>query len=237
MDVINHISKDQNFPDAELTMPKGHDYHPGSKYYCNGPRMHEFLQEMYREVLAKYDTITVGEMPLQSDVKEIIRTVGTNAGELNMIFIFDIVDIDNDIGGRFSYKSFNASDIAAITTRWQLAMLEHDGWNSLFLENHDSPRSVTRYTDDSDTWREKGAKLLALMQATLAGTLYVYQGEEIGMRNVPASWDPSVEYRDIESINFWNKTKRLFGDDPEALKYARHILHRKARDHSRTPMQ
>ena len=88
--------------------------------------------------------------------------------------------------------------------RLQRLMLERDGWNSLFVENHDQPRSVSRYTNDSDEWREVGAKLLCMLQTTLAGTLYVYQGEEIGMRNVPPSWGPE-EYKDIESINFFKK--------------------------------
>ena len=83
-------------------------------------------------------------------------------------------------------------------------MLERDGWNSVFIENHDQPRSVSRYTDDSDEFREYGSKLLCLMQTTLAGTLYVYQGQEIGMRNVPESWDPS-EYKDVWSINLVQK--------------------------------
>lgn len=115
-------------------------------------------------------------------------------------------------------------------------MTDHDGWNSVFLENHDNPRSVSRYCDDSDAYREYGAKLLALMQTTLSGTLFVYQGEEIGVRNMPKSWDVS-EYKDIESINFWAKTKKLYGNDPERLSQERKVLEMKARDHARTPMQ
>ena len=93
MDVINMISKDQRFPDAAEVLGPGHDYHPGGAYYVNGPRMHEFLKEMNREVLSKYDAITVGEMPGVSDIDEVLRSVGSRAGELNMIFIFDIVDV------------------------------------------------------------------------------------------------------------------------------------------------
>ena len=204
MDVINLISKVQTFPDAVNAVP-GHKYAPGDKYFANGPRLHEWLQDLNREVLSQYDAMTVGEMPFVRDANEIIRVVGADRGELNMIFSFDLVDIDNVPGDfKFTLHPWNAIDLKKIINRLQRLMLERDGWNSVFCENHDQPRSVSRYTDDSDEWREKGAKLLCLMQTTLAGTLFVYQGEEIGMRNVPTSWGPE-EYKDIESINFWKK--------------------------------
>ena len=221
--------------------------------------MHEYLHGVYKNVLSKYDTITVGEMPavvsgalipslmagetdlenIQSDINEIIRTVGAKAEELNMIFIFDIVDIDNlpSSGTKFSLYDWKLKDLKRIVTKWQRAMIDHDGWNSVFVENHDQPRSVSRYTDDSDEFRDKGAKLLALMQTTLSGTLFVYQGEEFGMRNVPKSWDPEVDYKDIESINLWKKYKKMYPDDPEKLNECRTILQRKARDNARTPVQ
>ena len=238
MDVINLISKDQSFPDAEPVLGSDKKYHPGGKYYVNGPRMHEYLQEIKRKVLTPHNAITVGEMPGISDINEIIRTVGTKNGELNMIFIFDIVCID-DIPGkvRMTLQRWTVKDIRRIVNKWQLAMLEHDGWNSVFVENHDNPRSVSRYTDDSDSYRTYGATLLALMQTTLSGTLFVYQGEELGMRNVPRSWDPEEDYKDIESINFWKKSKELYGHDPERLAEERKVLEKKARDHARTPMQ
>lgn len=238
MDVINLISKDQRFPDAEPVNGPDVKYPPGTKYYVNGPRMHEYIQEIHQKVLAKHGAVTVGEMPCVSDINEIIRTVGKKSGELNMIFIFDIVNVDNAPGlGRMTWRDWTARDISQIITKWQKAMIEHDGWNSVFVENHDNPRSVSRYCDDSDTYREHGAKLLALMQITQNGTLFVYQGEELGMRNVPKSWDIDTEYKDIESINFWQATKSLHAADPERLAEARRILQRKARDHARTPMQ
>lgn len=204
MDVINLISKVQTYPDAENTVP-GHTYQPGDKFFANGPRLHKFLQEINKEVLSKYDAMTVGEMPFVRDSEEIIRVVGATRNELNMIFSFDLVDIDNVPGDfKFTLHPWNAVDLKKIINRLQRLMLERDGWNSVFCENHDQPRSISRYTDDSDEWREYGAKLLCLMQTTLAGTLFVYQGEEIGMRNVPTSWRPE-EYKDIESVNFWKK--------------------------------
>lgn len=201
MDVINHISKVQSFPDAEVTVPDS-KYQPGYKYFANGPRLHEFLKEIYDKVLKKHDAMTVGEMPFVHDEKEILRVVGAQEHELNMIFIFAIVEIDSQPGRRMTLKEWNAKDLRGIVNRWQRVMIDNDGWNSVFVENHDNCRSVSRYTNDSDEYRELGAKLLALMQTTLSGTPYVYQGEELGMRNMPPSF-PIEEYKDIESINFY----------------------------------
>ena len=230
----------QSFPDAEPNLGPEAQFHIGSAYFANGPRMHEYLRELHDKVLSRYDTITVGEMPFVTDVDEIMRTVGADARELNMIFIFDIVNLDMVPGTTpFTVHPFDASDISRIVSSWQLEMKKHDGWGALFVENHDQPRSVSRYVDDSDMWREKGAKLLALMQSTLAGTLYIYQGEELGMRNVPWTWDPAEEYKDILSQNFWNESLARYGDgkDPEKLDHVRKILVKKARDHARTPFQ
>ena len=235
MDVINLISKVPGYPDADIVLGRGHKYQPGLKYFVNGPRLHEYLREMHREVLSKYDTLTVGEMPGVSDEKEILQAVGANAGELRMIFIFDLVDIDKP-NVRMALKPWDVKEMKSIITRWQRVMIENDGWNSIFIENHDNPRSVTRYADDSDEWRAAGAKLLALMQTTLGGTLFVFQGEEIGMRNAPISW-PIEEFKDIESINYWKKCLDLYSEDKDQLAYGRKIIDMKARDHSRTPMQ
>lgn len=235
MDVINLISKVPSYPDADIVLGRGHKYQPGLKYFVNGPRLHEYLQEMNREVLSKYDAITVGEMPGVSDDKEILQTVGADAGELRMIFIFDLVDIDKP-NVRMALKHWDVKEMKSIITRWQRIMIENDGWNSIFIENHDNPRSVTRYTDDSDEWRATGAKLLALMQTMLGGTLFIYQGEEIGMRNAPTTW-PIEEFKDIESINYWKKCLDIYSEDQEQLAHGRKIIDMKARDHSRTPMQ
>ena len=249
MDVINLISKDQRFPDADQTIVnatsgdaagnKGGSakYHPGWKWYVNGPRMHEYLRELKKEILEPYKAVTVGEMPGVSDIDEIIKTVGQKDGELSMIFIFDVVDLDNVPGqGRMALRDWEVRDLVKPIEKWQNMMIEWEGWNSIFIENHDNPRSVSRFCDDSDEWREKSAKLLALMQTTLSGTIFIYQGEEIGMRNMPKDWD-IAEYKDIESINYWKKSLELHGNNTEALKKARGVLDTKARDHARTPMQ
>lgn len=187
MDVINHISKVQTFPDAPVVAP-GHKYQPGHKYFANGPRMHEWLVDLNRKVLSKYgETITVGEMPFVDDEKEIIRTVGASAEELRMIFIFDMVGIDNG-HWRMTLQDWKPKDLKRIISKWQNFMIDNDGWNSVFWENHDNPRSISRYCDDSEKYRELSAKLLAMMHSTLSGTPYVYMGQELGMRNIPKSW-------------------------------------------------
>lgn len=238
MDVINMISKDQNFLDAEPVLGPELQYHPGGKYYVNGPRMHEYLQEIKREVLSKHDVITVGEMPAIDDIDEVLQTVGSKNGELNMIFIFDLVDIDNELGKtRFELRPWTVKMLGQSITKWQKVMIEHDGWNTVFCENHDNPRSVSHFANDSETHRYYGAKLLALMQTTLSGTLFVYQGEELGMKNMPEEWDIEAHYKDIVSINFWKKIKSLYSHDPTRLAQERKNLVIKARDHARTPMQ
>lgn len=109
-------------------------------FYANGPRLHEFLQDINKKVLSKYDSITVGEMPFVRDNKEILKVVGADRGELNMIFIFEIVDIDNDESGfRLTLRDWDANEIKQIMNKWQKFMIENDGWNSLFIENHGTP--------------------------------------------------------------------------------------------------
>ena len=203
LDVINLISKDQSFPDAHAINDE--KLQSGVEYYANGPRLHEFLKEMHEQVLSKYDVVTVGEMPWVDSEDEIIKIVGSNQRELNMIFIFDMVDIDAVRGEpRFSIRDWRVQELKQIINRWQRVMIERDGWNTLFLENHDNPRSVSRYVDDGDGLRERGAKFLAMMHFTLSGTLFLYQGQELGLRNVPKSWTPE-DFKDIESVNLWKK--------------------------------
>jgi oligo-1,6-glucosidase len=203
MDVINFISKDQRFPDAPIKYPD-RPYQPADKYFANGPRLVEYLQAMKRDVLEKYDTLTVGEMPYLDDEEERLQIVKAEEGALNMIFTFEMIELDivGEIG-RFSFKPWTVQDLRKVMDRSH-RMITKEGWHTLFCENHDQPRSVTRFANDSDEHRVAGSKMLSVMQTTLPGTLYIYQGEELGMRNVPMSWGPE-EYRDIESVHYWKK--------------------------------
>lgn len=203
MDVINLISKDQSFKDAVITRP-GRYYQSGMHHFANGPKLHDFLQEMKREVLAKHDLLTVGEMPFLSDPDHILPIVQAEEGALNMIFTFDLMSLDEVPGeSKFSHKPWSVSDLSSIIAKMR-KVISHHGWQSLYVENHDQPRSVSRFCDDSDEMRDVGAKLLCIMQTTLTGTLYIYQGEELGMRNVPRSWGPE-EYKDVESQSYWKE--------------------------------
>lgn len=203
MDVINLISKDQRFPDAEIRHP-GRKYQPGECYFANGIRLIDYLQEMKTAVFSKYDTLTVGEMPYLEDEEERLKMVAAEEGVLNMIFTFEMIRLDIvPEKGRFSNKPWKVSELKDIIAK-ACKIVNQDGWPTLFCENHDQPRSVTRFCDDSHDHRVAGTKLLSIMQTSLPGTLYVYQGEELGMRNVPKSW-ALEEYIDIESISYIKK--------------------------------
>lgn len=202
MDVINLVSKSQDFPNAKVVYPE-FPYQPAEKFFANGPRLHEFLHEMRAEVLDKYDTITVGEIPYVNDEDEIIRTVQFQSGGLNMIFIFDFLNIDMPPGqSKWAVRKWDARDVKRVHDKLQRMMIEQGDWNTIFIENHDTSRSLSRYTNDSDEWRDICAKLLAMKALTLGGTSYIYQGEELGMRNVPEEWGPE-EYKDVESQGYW----------------------------------
>jgi len=235
MDVINFISKDQAFPDAEVRHP-GRRYQPADKHFANGARLFEYLQGMKRTVLSKYDTVTVGEMPGLDSEEQRLEIVRAEEGALNMIFTFEMIELDIDHSkGRFSFKPWTAHDLRNVVER-SYRMITQNGWHTLFCENHDQPRSVTRFCDDSDEHRVAGTKLLSIMQSTLPGTLYLYQGEELGMRNAPISWG-AEEYKDIESVKYWQRVSERFSERSPELFKAHHLLRLKARDNARTPMQ
>lgn len=147
MDVINFISKVPGLPDAEVVR---HDqpWQPGEKYFACGPRLHEYLKDL-GAILKQYDAFSVGEMPFVYDPREIINAVGYHRGELNMIFSFEHVDVDHGKLGKFSPREWKLRELKDVTKKWQSFMLKNDGWNALYLENHDQPRSITRFASDS----------------------------------------------------------------------------------------
>ncbi|QAA33453.1 glycoside hydrolase family 13 protein [Clostridium manihotivorum] len=224
MDVINLISKVPGLPDGE----KGEQdlYGNGFPLFANGPRVHEFLQEMNREVLSKYDIMTVGEAPgVDPDTAKLY--VNEDRDELNMLFQFELMDIDSG-NGKWDLRPWKLTTFKNIMFKWYEA-LKDKGWNSLFLNNHDQPRMVSRFGNDKE-YRLQSAKMLATFLHTWQGTPYVYQGEEIGMTNV--QFDIS-EYKDIEIINMF-KEKTAQGVEKEELMKS---IYAKGRDNVRTPMQ
>ncbi|PLS76999.1 MAG: glucohydrolase [Chloroflexi bacterium] len=230
MDVINMISKAPGLPDAPQVT--GDRYQFGGQYFINGPRLHEFLAEMKREVLSKYDLVTVGETPMVTTEHGIALT-HEELGHLNMLFQFEHMGIDEDPGATLSRRSiwpWRLRDLKQVMTRWQKD-LAGKGWNSQYLTNHDMPRAVSRFGDDGQ-YRVESAKLLATFLHMLHGTPYIYQGEEIGMTNVKF---PSIQdYRDIETLNIYREFVEDKGVAPEA---AMAIIHAKSRDNARTPIQ
>jgi oligo-1,6-glucosidase len=226
MDVINMISKDQRFTDGE--MASGKKYGDGSPYYLNGPRIHEFLQEMNREVLSKYDIITVGETPGVTTEEAKLYT-GANRKELHMVFQFEHMGIGDGPEGKWSNLPWKLTDLKRILSRWQ-EDLEEDGWNSLYWDNHDQPRVVSRFGNDSDEYREVSAKMLATCLQMMKGTPFIYQGEELGMTNV--RFESIEQYKDIETLNAYREYVIENGmDSSEFLK----AVHARGRDNARTP--
>ena len=226
MDVINLISKTPGLPDA--TVPPGALYGDGGQHYINGPRIHEFLKEMNDASFGQYDVLTVGEMPGATTEDAILYT-DPERKEVNMVFTFEHMDLDSGPGGKWDVQPFNLQKLKENFTKWQVALHEK-GWNSLYWNNHDQPRVVSRFGDDT-TYRVESAKMLATLLHLLKGTPYIYQGEEIGMTNV--AFESIEEYEDIEIRNMW-KERTEQGASPAELLRAIHI---KGRDNARTPIQ
>lgn len=231
MDVINFISKavrpDGSLPDGPVTA--GH-YGAIAEATINGPRVHEVIQEMNREVFqGRRDALLlVGETP-GTTVEDGLRFSDPRRGELDMIFTFEHVSLDHGPGGRFDLKPLDLRDLKATLGRWQ-AGLRKAGWNALYWNNHDQPRIVSRFGDDGDHRRES-ATMLATILHLHRGTPYIYQGEELGMTNADfASLDA---YRDIESVRAIAEARALGRRDDDILA----AQAAGSRDNARTPMQ
>ena len=221
-DVINLISKPETYED-DLT---GN----GKKYYTDGPKIHEYLQELNRETFGRFDDmITVGEMS-STTLENSIRYSNPDSYELSMIFSFHHLRIDYPSGNKWEIQPFRFHDLKKNLFTWQREMEKGGGWNALFWYNHDQPRIVSRVGDEGK-YRLESAKMLATALHGLKGTPYIYQGEEIGMTN--AHFTDISQYRDIESLNYYNLMKRKGKPEEEIYE----SLRRKSRDNSRTPMQ
>jgi oligo-1,6-glucosidase len=227
MDVINFISKSPELPDAPN--PEGKKYVGGGQYYINGPRIHEFLQEMNQKVLSQYDVLTVGEMPGAS-VEDAKLYTDSERNELHMVFTFEHMSLDSGPHGKWDLKPLQLRDLKENLTKWQTG-LHGVGWNSLYLNNHDQPRMVSRFGNDTK-YRVESAKMLATFLHMLQGTPYVYQGEEIGMTNV--RFESIDDYKDIETLNMY---REKVIDGSESSEKVMESIYAKGRDNARTPMQ
>ncbi|YCA44440.1 alpha,alpha-phosphotrehalase [Bacillus sp. JZ8] len=221
LDVINVISKDQRFLDD--------DNGDGRKYYTDGPRVHEYMNEMNRTVFSKYNVMTVGEMSSTAP-EECVKYTNPERQELNMTFNFHHLKVDYKDGEKWSNAPFDFLQLKEILSHWQEYMDKGDGWNALFWCNHDQPRVVSRYGNDQE-YHKESAKMLATVVHMMKGTPYIYQGEEIGMTN--PYFSDIKQYRDVESLNMFKEKKEEGCSEEEILA----ILKQKSRDNSRTPMQ
>ena len=227
MDVISLISKEPGLPDKET----GINGYATFNVSANGPHVHEYLQEMRQKALNNADTITVGECSGVT-LEEAKKYARSDEKELNMVFQFEHMDVDSDEkAGKWTTKKMDLRNLKKILTRWQKG-LQDIAWNSLYWENHDQPRSVSRFGNDSDEYREISAKMLATCIHMMQGTPYVYQGEELGMTNCP--FNTLDNFRDLEGINAFHELteqgKMTEEDMMAAIGY-------KGRDNARTPMQ
>ena len=226
MDVISMISKEPGLPDGTVF--------PGGKYgfpnVVNGPHVHEYLQEMNREVLSRYDLMTVGECSGVT-IEEAKKYARSDGRELSMVFQFEHVGLDDGKYGKWTDRRVDLRDFKKVMSKWQ-TQLSGKAWNSLFLGNHDQPRSLSRFGCDAPLHRERCAKMLATCLHMMQGTPYIYQGEELGMTNCP--FDSLDEVRDIESLNAFQELTEAGAVTPEdMLRY----INLRGRDTARSPMQ
>ena len=225
MDVISMISKTKEMPDGEINGLYG-DYGP---YCVHGPNVHKYLREMNEKVLSKFDIMTVGETAgVTTELAK--QYAGEDAHELNMVFQFEHVEGDGKYG-KWTDEQIPLATLKKTLSRWQND-LYGKAWNSLFWNNHDQPRAVSRFGDDRPQYREVSAKMLATCLHMMQGSPYIYQGEELGMTNYP--FQSPDDFRDIESINAykeWCESGRL----PHETFWP--CMTFKSRDNARTPMQ
>ncbi|WP_323903369.1 alpha,alpha-phosphotrehalase [Aeromonas caviae] len=220
LDVINLISKDQAFPDDEVG--------DGRRFYTDGPRIHEFLQDVSRDVFAPVGAMTVGEMSSTS-LEHCQRYGALDGSELSMVFNFHHLKVDYPGGDKWTKAPFDFLELKRIFNHWQSGM-HGKGWSALFWCNHDQPRIVSRFGDEGEQ-RVVAAKMLASTLHGLQGTPYIYQGEEIGMTN--PGYQRLDDYQDVESRNIFAIKQAEGMSEAEILA----ILGAKSRDNSRTPMQ
>lgn len=229
MDVINLISKPTDLPDA----PEPGTYPLTEGLVADGPKLNDYLREMNEKVLSHYDVMTVGEMP-SSTPEDAINYTGLDSHELNMVFQFQHVALEPNPDkrlGKWNDQPVKLPELKNALSRWQKA-LDGKGWNSLYWNNHDQPRAVSRFANDDPKYRVRAAKMLGTTLHMMQGTPFVFEGEELGMANV--HYTAIDQYEDLESINAYRElvTEKKLVDGPTMLKY----LSNMSRDNARTPM-
>ena len=223
-DVINVISKDQRYKNGSNPLIL-----VGKKYFINGPKLHDYLQEINKDVLSNYDCMTVGETVFTT-LDDMKLLTAEDRNELSMVFNFDHTSVDNFLGVKWLMRKFSLKRFKKSLDKYQYG-LKDVGWNSLFYENHDQRRSVGRFNTDDSKYRVESAKLLATTMYFLKGTPFIYQGQEIGMTNLNV--DSLEDFVDLETHNVLKLMKSL----PLSKKYIDKSIRNGSRDNARTPMQ
>ncbi len=233
MDVINYISKPEGeWPDGDPGLDTRFGvglYADAEAFIVNGHRVHEFLREMNEKVLSQYDVMTVGETA-QVTIEHAKKYAGFDTHELNMVFEFEHMNLDYGKYGMWSDNRIRLTNLKQSMNKWQKG-LEGCAWNSLFWANHDHPRLVSRFADDSEEYRETAAKMLATCLYGMQGTPYIYQGDELGMTNV--NFERLEEYQDVQTRNAYHILTQQGVPEKTVLYY----MQCKSRDNARTPMQ
>ena len=236
IDTVNKYSKRTEYVDAPITEPDSPSQ-PAPDMWCNGPRIHEFISEMREKALAPYNAVSVGELSNTPHPSQVLPYVSAAAKQLDMVFEFSMIRLGTGggFGAKYIYHPFPLSTLKGTVSKWQTFIEGTDGWTTVFCENHDNGRAVSRFGDDStpELWAAS-AKVLALWQVTLTGTLFLYQGQELGMKNMPRAWGIE-EYKDVESNNFYEEAVR--SGDEKRVQDTIDGLRILARDHSRIPFQ
>lgn len=235
---MNKYSKHTNFPDAPITDPKSY-IQPAVQMWCNGPRIHEFVREL-NGVMADYgDILTVGELSATQDAQTALDYVSAEEKQLSMVLHLDVGHIGKGkMENKYDMQDWKLPELKSVLNKWQTFIDGTDAWTTVFCENHDSGRSVSRYGSDEPEYREVSAKMLAMLMVSLTGTLYLYQGQEIGMINAPRDW-PIEEYKDVEGLGYYREAERQSanGNDPSKKDRVMEGIRVLGRDHARLPMQ
>ena len=225
-DVITLISKKQDFKNRAPTLALC-----GKDAYVNGPRLHEFLHELYLDVYSNYDCMTVGETVL-STLNEAKELTIPSKEELSMVFNFDHTNVDNFFGVKWIERKFNLKRFKKVFSKWQNGMYEVNGWNSLFIENHDQRRSPGRFNTSLDNeYKDISSKMLASTYFLMQGTPFIYQGQELGITN--ADFKTIDDFKDVETHNIDKMRKEI----PILRPILNKSLFRESRDNARTPFQ
>ncbi|GAQ06594.1 oligo-1,6-glucosidase [Aspergillus lentulus] len=236
-DVINLVSKTPGLPDAPIVNPDKYEQ-PAVPLFTNGPNIHKYMHEMNRNVLSKYTNCTVGEMPCGVDEYESSEYVAKERQELSMVFQFHHMDLDGENGDKWKPRKWELWEFEKVFRIWQQHMLGNNGWNSLYLENHDQARCVSRFGNPDPRYRAVSAKMLATIQLSLRGTPFIYQGQELGTPH-PQNWKIE-DYNDVETHAYYNaQYKARKEKDPSKepdMSDVMHVIRLKGRDNARTPI-